>query len=53
MIHALDSDLELTLENVRVQRRYDRYCGSMLAIFVILLSIIAFLFILYAMFFIL
>lgn len=40
VIHALENDVELTLENIRVQPRYHSACGSMLVCFIVLIAII-------------
>lgn len=40
VVHALENDVELTLENVRIQSRYHSSCGSMLACFIVLIATI-------------
>lgn len=40
VVHALENDVELTLENVRIQPRYHSSCGSMLVCFFVLIAII-------------
>lgn len=40
IIHVLDKDLELTLENIRLQPRYHKNCGSVFAVFFLLVDII-------------
>jgi len=40
VVHALENDVELTLENVRIQPRYHSSCGSMLVCFFVLIATI-------------
>lgn len=40
IIHALDKNLELTLENIRNQPRYHYRCGSILASFLVIIFLI-------------